>query len=223
MKILSVFEQESKIVLDDLNMLTIVIESKKILCNIEKHIRLNFSGAPLFFYKEDQKHVDIDERADVVSDMFVLDYNSKKNVNSLFKRIKNLNSEDVSVSINNFKRETERLVNTISMDFDFDLIATDDVGVEDIARLITLRIKDEEENYIYRFVNYCKVVNELRNIDLFFVFRMHDYLTEDEILFILKELSYKNIKIINIEHKIPEFKTNNEKIIIYDKDLCLLF
>ena len=55
--------------------------------------------------------------------------------------------------------------------------------------------EDEEENYIYRFVNYCKVVNELRNIDLFFVFRMHDYLTEDEILFILKELSYKKCSV----------------------------
>ena len=57
---------------------------------------------------------------------------------------------------------------------------------------------------------------------LFFVFRMHDYFDNYEIDIILKEVAYKNIKIINIEHINSFKKCNDEQIIMYDNDLCLL-
>lgn len=222
MKTLGVFDPQNKINLDDISLLTIVIESIKKLCDVERHIRMEFYSEPHFFCKNDEKSEEIEDVSCVINDIFTLDYNSKRNINALFKIIRKTYVNDLFFYLEDVKGKIKTLINTINMNFELNLTSSDEIKIEDLFKLVDLKIEDKEENRVQRLINYLKTINELTGKTLFFIFRMHDYFDNYEIDIILKEVAYKNIKIINIEHINSFKKCNDEQIIIYDNDLCLL-
>ena len=85
-----------------------------------------------------------------------------------------------------------------------------------------LQFKEIDSDYKNRLIKYMEVINELRNIKVFFFFHLHDYFEKEELETIIKEIKYRNISVINIESHNLFTKNDNERIIIYDNDLCYI-
>ena len=128
MKTLGVFDPQNKINLDDISLLTLVIESIKKLCDVERHIRMEFYSEPHFFYKNDGKSEEIEDVSCVINDIFTLDYNSKRNINALFKIIRKTYVNDLSSYLEDVKGKIKTLINTINMNFELSLTSSDEIS-----------------------------------------------------------------------------------------------
>lgn len=214
---------DEPISLEKNNILTFVIENKKQLFSIEKYARFEFSGEERYFtFSIDKKPVSIDEYVVVLDDLFVLDVNTKKNINSLYKILSSMYGYKVEDDLALIKNKIKQIVKEISMECNLELIATDTIKDDDIFKLMELKINDDLDDPIKRVLNFINVVFELRNINVFLVFRLHEYFEKEDIDTILKELAYKNIRIIDIESNNNFKRCENERVIIYDNALCVL-
>ncbi len=217
------FDEKEYINIDNNPFITYVIENKKILFNIEKYIRMSFEGERDYIHlSKDKQLVLLDDYCDVVDNIFVLDINTKKNINALYKILKSLYYEKLKENISGLKQDISKIVSEISLDFDLELYVSNEIKEEDLFKIMDLQFKEIDSDYKNRLIKYMEVINELRNIKVFFFFHLHDYFEKEELETIIKEIKYRNISVINIESHNLFTKNDNERIIIYDNDLCYI-
>ncbi|MGM9873348.1 MAG: type II-A CRISPR-associated protein Csn2 [Bacilli bacterium] len=207
--------------LEEFNMLSFVIENKKYLYDVELHVRLDFpKHTSLFTLSVDNKDEEITDNIEVIDNIFCLDLNTKKNINSLYKILKSFYKSDIKEGIDEIKNRMSFIIKDIAIDFDLSLSFSDEIREEDIFKLFDLKFDDEENDIVKRIIKYIEVSYELRKTTIFWLFHIHEYLEKSQIEDLLKELSYKDIKIINIEPNFSFEKCDNEQIFIIDNDLC---
>lgn len=88
--------------------------------------------------------------------------------------------------------------------------------------MIDLHFSDEDIDPVKRIIKYIQTINELRKINIFITFRLHEYFDCEEIRVIVKEFSYRNIKIINVESTNVFNYLEKERVVIQDNDLCII-
>lgn len=209
--------------LENLDMLTFVIENKRYLFDLELYIHLDFPcHNPFFSLIIDNDIVEITNYVEVIDNIFNLDLNSKKNINSLYKILKSFYKDNIKEGIKEINKNMSHIIKEISIDFDLNLSFSEELKEEDIFKLFDLRFEDEENDIIKRIIKYINVSYELRKTTIFYFFHLHEYLEDYQIEILLKELSYKNIKIVDIEPNNSFAKCKNEQIVIVDNDLCSL-
>lgn len=79
------------------------------------------------------------------------------------------------------------------------------------------------ENYMNlkeKLIKYILIINELNEYNVFILNNLHIYFSNEELEFIIKELSYHDISLINIENNSNFEKISNECIKILDIDNC---
>ena len=217
------FDEKEYINIDNNPFITYVKKKKKILFNIEKYIRMSFEGERDYIHlSKDKQLVLLDDYCDVVDNIFVLDINTKKNINALYKILKSLYYEKLKENISGLKQDISKIVSEISLDFDLELYVSNEIKEEDLFKIMDLQFKEIDSDYKNRLIKYMEVINELRNIKVFFFFHLHDYFEKEELETIIKEIKYRNISVINIESHNLFTKNDNERIIIYDNDLCYI-
>ena len=204
-------------------MCTFVIENKKALYEIEKFVRFEFSGNDYYFsYKINGKPIELDATAIVIDDVFALDVNTKKNINVLYKMLSGMYGYKAEEEIKHVKEKIRQIVKEISLDLDIELMMSETVKDDDLFKIMDLKIKDTDGEPIKRITNFINISYELRKCTLFFVFRLHEYFEKDEIEAMVREIAYKNIRIVNIESSNIFEKIEEEQVVIYDNDLCTI-
>lgn len=219
---LSFFLDEKPICLDEISLLTLVIENKTMLFDYCSYLFDGFSGKEHFWkLEENGQFVGLDEKADFIPNFFHLDINSKRNINALYKLLKRLYYEELYDSINELKEKANSIIKEISMDFDIQLSVQNGIKEDDLFKVMNLQFSDEGLSKQERIIKYINVVNELRGTSLFFVINIHRFFEEKELANILKELAFRRIKVIDLEFE-NDFKINaSEKVIVIDRELCL--
>lgn len=214
---------DETIELEKNTMYTFVIENKKALYEIEKFVRFEFSGNDYYFsYKINGKPIELDATAIVIDDVFALDVNTKKNINALYKMLSGMYGYKAEEEIEHVKDKIRQIVKEISLDLDIELMMSETVKDDDLFKIMDLKIKDTDGEPIKRLTNFINISYELRKCTLFFVFRLHEYFEKDEIEAMVREIAYKNIRIINIESSNVFEKIEEEQVVIYDNDLCTI-
>ncbi len=124
--------------------------------------------------------------------------------------------------LDSLKEKASSIVKRIALDLDISLTMNDDIKTDDLFKIMDIRFSENKETFIEQFLDYIFVINELQNKNIFFILHMKEFFSAEEIEKIVKEVSYKEIIIINIEtHEFSE-QISCEKKIIIDKDCCLL-
>ena len=124
--------------------------------------------------------------------------------------------------IKHVKEKIRQIVKEISLDLDIELMMSETVKDDDLFKIMDLKIKDTDGEPIKRITNFINISYELRKCTLFFVFRLHEYFEKDEIEAMVREIAYKNIRIVNIESSNIFEKIEEEQVVIYDNDLCTI-
>lgn len=158
-----------------------------------------------------------------ISNSFSLSLNSKKNLNALYKILKNryyLEFKNDFIQINN---KLEEIIKEISIDFDINLNANSEVKLDDLFKIASIEFSEDYTSYFEKLIKFIKISNELEKIDVVFIKNVHSYLNDDEIIRLINEFKYLNIMIINIEFAQYFIINNFEVNYIIDKDLCEIY
>lgn len=223
MKEISFIDSKNYIKLDTSKFINFIIENKRKLFDIEQHIKLDFNwGRPFFSLLDDGKPLDIEDYVEVIDDIFTFDINDKPILSALYKNIKKYCHDYLESEIKAIKEKVDNVIKTMAIDYNLDIVSTKDIKEEELFKLVDLKLNDESEDRIERLIKYIKILYELKGIDLFFTFRLHEFFDNEQLITIFEELKYYNISIINIEANSFFDKCSFETNIIYDNDLSLI-
>ena len=220
---LSFYIEEKAFPLDDLSILTLVCENKGLLFDYCDYLFNEFIGKERYWKLEiDNQVEELFDKGDFIPNYFQLDLNSKRNVNALYKILKKLYYEKLSDSIKDLKEKALSIVKEIALDFDIELSVSNEIKEDDLFKIMNLQFSDEGLSYKEKLIKYIFITNELRGVNIFFVVDFHRYFSDGEANEILKELSYRKIKLVNLEHDQSFAKYDDESLLLVDQDLCVL-
>lgn len=200
----------------------LVIKNKKYLyLLVNSLLNEDIDNKYLLIIDDNNKQQNNDDYIEFIPSIFLLNFNSKKNLTIINKQIKNQYKTSIKETIEIIYTYLLDLQKNICIDFDIELISNIDLIEDDILKLINFEIKDKYDSILDKIINYMKIINQLRKIKIFIFLNLSIYLNKEEIKLLLKESKYYDFKIILIE--------NNEEIIdlfdtkrILDEDLCLI-
>lgn len=206
---------------NDKNIILVIKNKKYLYLLVNSLLNEDIDNKYLLIIDDNNKQQNNDDYIEFIPSIFLLNFNSKKNLTIINKQIKNQYKTRIKETIEIIYTYLLDLQKNICIDFDIELISNIDLIEDDILKLINFEIKDKYDSILDKIINYMKIINQLRKIKIFIFLNLSVYLNKEEIKLLLKESKYYDFKIILIE--------NNEEIIdlfdtkrILDEDLCLI-
>ena len=211
---------ENEIIFDANNINVLVIEDSKLFVNIIDMINdkiKKIDNDEVFLVDENNNEMDMDKKAFILLDLFNIEYNTKKILDKIYDIIsenisKNQDYEMEKITL----RLRDYLINEIN-ELPFEFIIKDEIKVNDILKLYSLKI--DSENYI-TILEKVELVIEMLSIlkvaDLLIIPNLKLYLSDEELVELYKYSMYNNIKLLVIERNQCE-KLDYEEVLVIDK------
>jgi CRISPR-associated protein Csn2 len=205
------------------SIVSLIVENPRCFAEIVKDINTQAKGGDgEFLLSERDKAVRIDKNMEVVINPFGIDFNDRKILNRLYDKLKTVSMEfdellsDVdSAAVSFLDAITEQIpYNNIGFD-----IHTDIAG---FFKLYHVQIDSNScSNLTELLCEYIKVISSLTGATVLCLIDLKKYFLPSEMKMICKQAYYSKISIIFIQDS-EDYKVENEKIYILDKDLCFI-
>ena len=207
----------------DPQFLTIVIENKKFYWDFNKYLYGEFPDhvkyCSLFVNGSEVK---IEDVSTYIYNVLDLNLNTKQNLNALYKILKKSYFTELTSTVEKIQEQLETVCKEIKLDFDAELTMESSIRIDDVFKIGGLQFVESENGLLENISRFILVGKELRSANIVFINHLHDYLEDEEIANLIKEIQYKGITLINLETNKPVSHLENEKIAIIDSDLCSL-
>ena len=186
---------------------------------IKKQISTGEGGFTV--YDEKQKEYAFSSACDVIVDYIGLTLNSKKIISGIYKRIENEymkygNYEKLSSA----NEKVYDLLDEIIFMSDFELEYETKTDVSGYMKLFNMKVKEEYDELKEKIVSYIDLMSEFQGLKIIIAINLKSYMDEKETEEIYKHCLYKGIGVLDIESRVPETVSPNEKVRVIDKDLC---
>lgn len=202
--IMSIFGLENKIVFEEGKINVLEIYNKKLFYNLITILNENDSGQEdnqivLF---EDGIRVSIEKNVFVLTDMFNVDFNSKKITNKLYnllaENIKNRQDnelENISLELRNYLIEE---INELPFEFNM----KSEIELSDLLKAFDLKIDTMcYTSVVEKIEFFIAIISILKIATILVIPNLKTYLDDDELLEIYKYSIYNNVKLLVIESK----------------------
>lgn len=157
-----------------------------------------------------------DSFLDIIFSPWMLDINNRKIQKALFKRIMGIIQQGEQNSlISTVMSEIQFFLNDVNneMPYEFDYELED---IMEIVKACNIHFQ-EAEDALHRVYQYIRICAEFLNIKLFVCTSIRNYLTDEELDMLAREIGYEGAYILCLENM--ENGTEKNKVLI-DKDLC---
>ena len=202
--IMSIFGLDNKIVFEEGKINVLEIYNKKLFYNLITILNENDSGQEdnqivLF---EDGIRVSIEKNVFVLTDMFNVDFNSKKITNKLYnllaENIKNRQYnelENISLELRNYLIEE---INELPFEFNM----KSELELSDLLKAFDLKIDTMcYTSVVEKIEFFIAIISILKIATILVIPNLKTYLDDDELLEIYKYSIYNNVKLLVIESK----------------------
>ena len=202
--IMSIFGLENKIVFEEGKINVLEIYNKKLFYNLITILNENDNGQEdnqivLF---EDGIRVSIEKNVFVLTDMFNVDFNSKKITNKLYnllaENIKNRKDnelENISLELRNYLIEE---INELPFEFNM----KSELELSDLLKAFDLKIDTMcYTSVVEKIEFFIAIISILKIATILVIPNLKTYLDDDELLEIYKYSIYNNVKLLVIESK----------------------
>lgn len=205
-----------------------IIDSGKIYCiNIENRIYylklLNSfvnNDVDTIFYSEDSNSVEFYKKSICITDIFNINPNSKKIINSLYKRINDeIIDQKIKEEIQAINKNIIDILENISLNLNLSVEYELDLDISKILSLYKFSFKENQEDLKNKIITYIKANMEISNISFVVMFNILQLLNDSDLELVKKELELLNITIININFT-GKSRRNSVDYLTIDDDLC---
>lgn len=174
------------------------------------------------FFDENLNVINDNEPCFSILNIMDLDLNTKKNLNSLNKILQKTTYENFYKDLENLKTRISEIVKTISLELEVSISIKDEIKTDDLFKIMEIKFAENQENILEKLINYIIVMSKLQRKYIFLVLHLKEYLTEEEISVLIKELSLHEIFIINFETRDFPIDVGIDNKIVIDSEGCLI-
>lgn len=89
-------------------------------------------------------------------------------------------------------------------------------------KIVDIKFSESQENILSKLINYIIVISKLQRKNIFLILHIKEYLTDEEIFTLIKELSLHEIFLIDFETRNFSGNEQSDNKIIIDEDGCLI-
>ncbi len=151
-----------------------------------------------------------------------LDLNTKKNLNSLNKILLKTAYGNLNNDLENLKKEVLQIVKSISLELEVSVSIKEEIKADDLFKIVDIKFTENQENILEKLINYIIVISKLQRKNIFLILHIKEYLTDEEIFTLIKELSLHEIFLIDFETRDFSGNERNDNKIVIDVDGCLI-
>lgn len=171
-----------------------------------------------FYNIENNEELNMINKIELYIDYFNIDINTKKNINYLYKNIKNNIPIEIRENIIKYYSKIKQEIFKSFQNYDFEISLNDEFDIEDILKILKISINKKEkllENLILLID-----INKLFNLNQILIFiNLKQYLSNNELIELYKYSIYNNINILLIDSQCYGGKLEYEKKLIIDSNL----
>lgn len=172
----------------------------------------------IIFTDDNYKELNLSNKINIVFDYFNFDFNSKKIISLINKKInENISIQDkdnLAKLYNKIKKIYTPLIN----DFDLNLTINNDFDLETIIKLLNISI-NLKDNILDNLFLLIDIEKELNINKLIILVNVKQYLNKTELIELYKYILYNNINILLIDSQTYGVTNEYEKKLVIDNEL----
>lgn len=197
----------------------IVIENQKLFRKtVCEFIEQAENKVGSFVLSEKFEPIDFSKKTAVVSDVFNIDFSSKKILSKINQNIcENFPEDEKFYKVRNLLNE---IGSGILSEADFDLQFSEVEFPEDIIKIFDFRINDSEMELIDKITEYMKIQRIFFGKEIFIFVNLKSCFSEEETENFYQWVFYNKFHVILIESFQRGIPLSCEETVIIDKDLC---
>lgn len=170
-------------------------------------------------FSENDESLELNKKVIIINNIYDIDINDKKNITFLYKNIVNQLSEKQKESFDKINNELLNVIKDINNTNDYGIDFEDSFDITKILNLYQVKFCLDEKNYLEKLTKYIEITSRVSKINTFISFSLIRILSEEEVNFLVKELSFNKINLIDFD-----FQNSKKEIKYYeiDEDWCII-
>ena len=199
----------------------LVIKDTKCFTNIIQKLNDEIEGIDfddIFLLDNNNEELKIQKEMCMVTDLFNIDYNSKKILGKLYEKIsENIENSDNTVLQDLLVKIRKSIVDEIN-EFPFEFTMSDNIDVVNMLKLYSLKIDNSSYETVLEKIEFLIDLNLTLNLfNIIAIPNLKLYLSKEELVELYKYSLYNNVKLLLIEKNVTE-KLEYEHILVIDED-----
>ncbi|MCH4228436.1 MAG: type II-A CRISPR-associated protein Csn2 [Bacilli bacterium] len=205
--------------IDDISFLNITIEGPKNYWSFVSGLSDHSCKSLIISDKEGP--LSLEGNAEVISDLFNLSFDDKKIDNLLQRKLVSIyESSHKEEKLDHISDSVYDLFKEISQDLNIGITFREDLSIKDFIKILCPTINVEYTSKLEMFVEYLKLINEIKSIDVFIFLNLKSIFTKEDLQAFSLECQYHKFHIINLEPYRTPFSIESEVAKVIDSDLC---
>lgn len=185
------------------------LEYRDFICSIKEQI----------IYSENDEPLDIEKKIHIITDIYNIDINDKKNITYLYKCIVSELDDEAKQEFIDVNNKLINILGRYNETSEYLIDYEDIVDINKVLNLYQVKYNMEKYNYFEMITKYIIILSKVLKINTFISFSLLRLLSNNEIDLLSKELIINKINLI-------DFDFNNEKkeVKFYeiDEDWCII-
>ena len=197
------------------------VENKNYFYKIVKELNNIANGEMednVIFTDNESNEINIINKINIIIDYFNIDFNSKKILSLINKKINSSISVNDKDNLSKLYNKVKKIYLPILNDMDLNIDINNDFDLDLIVKLLNVSIKNKD-NILDNLFLLTDIEHELNISKLLVFVNLKQYLNEQELIELYKYLLYNNIVVLLIDSQAYGVCNEYEKKIIIDNEL----
>lgn len=197
------------------------VENKNYFYKIVKELNNIANGEMednVIFTDNESNEINIINKINIIIDYFNIDFNSKKILSLINKKINSSISVNDKDNLSKLYNKIKKIYIPILNDMDLNIDINNDFDLDLIVKLLNVSIKNKD-NILDNLFLLTDIEHELNISKLLVFVNLKQYLNEQELIELYKYLLYNNIVVLLVDSQAYGVCNEYEKKIIIDNEL----
>lgn len=204
------------------NVPLICVESPQIMSQMILELKQQIQGNMGSFVLSENGEIPFAKNVELILDPWNVDMNSKKIKTRLFQLVRDSVEEKLYDDFLELRGNLFSFAEKVLQENPYQISYNTEVDVSSIVKNIDFFVEADAGNLLESLVEYLKLSAQLCGVKIFFLVNISAFLTEEEVKLLLQEAFLNKIYLIFIEQSMPESISMYKKVMIIDKEGCII-
>lgn len=177
-----------------------------------------------FVLSKDFVPIELNKHAVMLTDVFQIDMNGRKQTTQLLKSLTLQAAEGVMFEKTaRMKTEVMCWVGDLAQQAPYSICYREEPDVSAMLKAMNVGFPENEGSPRERLVEYMKIAASFLNASLFIAVGLHACLTQEELRQVYRAAFLEKLHVLVIEPRVPALPLPEERLYVVDSDLCEIY
>ena len=202
------------------NVNVLVLENKKVFRDAFLFLSSNDENSA-FVFSENFEPLDFNRDICFIKNSLLLDFKEKRLQTKINSDMSKILNEVYFDEFEKLQYDFSQIIFKFSENFDFEFFSSAEITPRSIVKFLSFEPKcDITESSLDNLLFYLELFKKYLNIKCFVTYNLFVYYEFDELKELFKSLKLKNILLLDIENKVPDYSMDDIIISVVDNSLC---